>query len=65
MELETEKCKTPKSSISTNLQLKHLSSDDAFEKSSVTSGDRVGTKRKLAYNLDSENQGASQKIFRQ
>lgn len=61
-----EKCKTPKSSISTNLQLKHLSSDDVYEKSSVAcGGGGVGTKRKLTYNLDSEKQGPSQRTFRQ
>ncbi|KAK1363728.1 Cyclin N-terminal domain-containing protein [Heracleum sosnowskyi] len=66
VELEMEKCKTPKSSISTNLQLKHLSSDDVYEKSSVAcGGGGVGTKRKLTYNLDSEKQGPSQRTFRQ
>ncbi|WOH10180.1 hypothetical protein DCAR_0729643 [Daucus carota subsp. sativus] len=58
VELEMEKSKTPNSLVSTNLQIKHLSS------SSVTCGG-VGTKRKLSYNVDSENQGPSQKIFRQ
>ncbi|KAL8117709.1 hypothetical protein AgCh_015547 [Apium graveolens] len=66
VELEMEKCKTPKSSISTNFQLKHLSSDDVYEKSSVSfSGGGVGTKRKLAYNVHSEKQGPSTRTFRQ
>lgn len=62
VEIEMEKSKTPKSTISTNIWSNHSISGDVLEKFSATCG--VGRKRKLTYNVASDKQSPPQKIRR-